>query len=47
MASGWTVLRFAWEHVVFDQDWVADVLTSTAALLATSAHGRSGVQESP
>ena len=19
---GWTVLRFAWEHVMFDQDWV-------------------------
>ncbi len=32
---GWTVLRFAWEQVMFDQDWV--VATVQAALAGTAA----------
>jgi very-short-patch-repair endonuclease len=27
VADGWTVLRFAWEHVMFRPEWVADVVT--------------------
>ena len=29
VANGWTVLRFTWEDVMHDQDWVRRVLTST------------------
>ena len=29
---GWLVLRFAWEHVMFDRSWVAGVLRDTCAL---------------
>ncbi|MFC7359449.1 DUF559 domain-containing protein [Nocardioides astragali] len=28
VVNGWTVLRFAWEDVMHDQDWVRSVLTS-------------------
>jgi very-short-patch-repair endonuclease len=27
--SGWTVLRFAWEHVVLDPGWVGAVIRDT------------------
>lgn len=30
VANGWTVLRFAWEDVMHDQDWVRAVMTRTA-----------------
>lgn len=29
VADGWTVLRFAWEDVMHDQDWVRSVLRAT------------------
>jgi very-short-patch-repair endonuclease len=35
VVRGWTVLRFAWEHVMFDQEWV--VSTVRAALACTAA----------
>jgi very-short-patch-repair endonuclease len=28
-ANGWRVLRFAWEHVMFEQPWVKEILTET------------------
>ena len=28
VANGWTVLRFAWEDVMHDQDWVRSVLAA-------------------
>lgn len=37
VADGWTVLRFAWEQVMFDQEWVTGVLRDTQALLVGSA----------
>lgn len=30
VANGWLVLRFAWEDVMHDQDWVRSVLTAVA-----------------
>jgi very-short-patch-repair endonuclease len=30
--AGWLVLRFTWEHVMFEPDWVASVITDTCAL---------------
>lgn len=30
--SGWTVLRFSWEQVMFEVSWVADVVSDTIAL---------------
>lgn len=35
VADRWTVLRFAWEQVMFDQEWVREVLRDTAAWLET------------
>ncbi|HZJ04608.1 MAG TPA: DUF559 domain-containing protein [Nocardioidaceae bacterium] len=32
--NGWLVIRFAWEHVMFEPDYVADVLRSMVALLS-------------
>ncbi|MCY7399673.1 MAG: endonuclease domain-containing protein [Nocardioides sp.] len=32
VADGWRVLRFAWEDVMHDQDWVRSVLARTVAL---------------
>lgn len=46
VADGWTVLRFAWEQVVFDQGWVAQTLTDTAELCRSRLRGRSGVRKS-
>lgn len=46
VADGWSVLRFAWEQVMFDQGWVAGVLTATASLRSGAGSGRSGVQKS-
>lgn len=46
VASGWPARRSAGEQVVVDQEWVTDVLTTTAALLATTRNGRRGPQES-
>ena len=31
VANGWTVLRFAWEDVMHDQEWVRSVLAETVA----------------
>jgi very-short-patch-repair endonuclease len=30
VVRGWTVLRFAWEHVMFERDYVRDCLTAVA-----------------
>jgi len=46
VADGWTVLRFAWEQVMFDQEWVAQTLADTAALRRTPVSGRCGVRKS-
>ncbi|MEH3076963.1 MAG: DUF559 domain-containing protein [Quadrisphaera sp.] len=46
VANGWTVLRFAWEQVMFDQEWVAEMLTSAAGRCQTAVSGHSGVQKS-
>ena len=35
VASGWLVLRFAWEDVMHDQDWVRRVLAETVAVRRT------------
>ena len=32
--AGWLVVRFAWEHVMFEPDYVRQVLTSMAAVLS-------------
>ncbi|MGQ7295540.1 hypothetical protein [Quadrisphaera sp. KR29] len=37
VAEGWTVLRFAWEQVMFDGPWVAGVLQRTARRCAVTA----------
>lgn len=34
---GWTVLRFSWEHVMLDPDYVADVLRAVVGLQAGHA----------
>jgi very-short-patch-repair endonuclease len=31
--DGWIVLRFAWEDVMFDQDYVRDVLVAVVAFV--------------
>jgi len=44
VADRWTVLRFAWEQVVFDQEWVRGVLRDTAAWLeGVPSSGRKAV----
>jgi very-short-patch-repair endonuclease len=45
--DGWLVLRFAWEHVMFDEAWVAAVVTDVvqarrAALRRPGRRGRGG-----
>lgn len=30
--TGWLVLRFSWEQVMSDQEWVADTVEETVAL---------------
>lgn len=46
VAAGWSVLRFSWEQVVYDGDWVAHLLTRTALLLSapvrSAAHAPRG-----
>ncbi len=37
VADGWTVLRFAWEQVMFDRPWVSRTLRATAARCAVTA----------
>lgn len=39
-ASGWLVLRFTWEDVMFRSDWVHDVLARTVAVRARTLVGR-------
>ncbi|TNM69051.1 DUF559 domain-containing protein [Streptomyces sp. NP160] len=46
VADGWTVLRFAWEQVMFDREWVAEVLTAASELCQTAVGGRGGVRKS-
>jgi very-short-patch-repair endonuclease len=29
--AGWLVIRFAWEHVMFDAEWVAAVVREVVA----------------
>lgn len=31
---GWTLLRFSWEHIMFDEHWVAEVIRDTLAIAA-------------
>lgn len=38
--DGWLVVRFAWEHVMFDADYVQDVLRSAVHLLSAGPGGR-------
>lgn len=38
--SGWSVIRFAWEHVMFDPDYVRRVLEGVVGLLTAQPHGR-------
>lgn len=40
VADGWLVLRFAWEDVMFDQDFVRQVLIAIADLVARRTHCR-------
>lgn len=37
VADGWTVLRYAWEQVMFDRAWVASTLQRTARRCAVTA----------
>ncbi|TXR55819.1 type IV toxin-antitoxin system AbiEi family antitoxin domain-containing protein [Quadrisphaera setariae] len=37
VADGWTVLRYAWEQVMFDQAWVSSTLQRTARRCAVTA----------
>lgn len=37
---GWFVLRFAWEHVMHEPDYVRDVLLAAVRLLGGGPHGR-------
>jgi very-short-patch-repair endonuclease len=30
--SGWLLLRFSWEHVMFEPGWLASIVTDTCAL---------------
>ncbi len=32
IATGWLLLRFGWEQVMFERDWVASVVVDTCAL---------------
>lgn len=41
-AAGWRVLRFAWEDVMFDQDFVRAVMVDTVALVVGQAAQRCG-----
>ncbi len=34
--AGWRVLRFSWEHVMFDADWVVDVVGDVLATRRTA-----------
>ncbi len=40
--SGWTVLRFSWESVMFDQDWVCSVVQDVVKLREPGPGGRPG-----
>lgn len=42
VAAGWRVLRFAWEDVMFDQDFVRTVVVDTVALVLGQAQRRCG-----
>ena len=37
VADGWIVLRFSWEDVMFDPDYVRDVLVAVVALVGRRA----------
>jgi very-short-patch-repair endonuclease len=39
-SRGWLVLRFAWEHVMFDPDWVAARILQAVALRAETSAGQ-------
>ncbi len=39
--AGWLVLRFAWEHVMFNPDWVMDVIAWMVRQRAGSSYGSS------
>jgi len=38
--GGWLVIRFSWEHVMFEPDYVRQVLTSMVALLSGQPSGQ-------
>lgn len=40
--AGWLVLRFAWEHVMFESDWVREVIASMVDLRRAHPDCRSG-----
>jgi very-short-patch-repair endonuclease len=40
-ATGWLLLRFGWEHVMFERDWVASVVVEACALRAGRQKRRS------
>ena len=47
VARGWVVLRFAWEHVMFDQAWVARIVLSACRRQERdAAHRRTDRQKS-
>lgn len=49
VASGWLVLRFAWEHVMSRQEWVARTVGATCRLRDAERRGRrpTRVRKSP
>ncbi|MDQ6752489.1 MAG: endonuclease domain-containing protein [Actinomycetota bacterium] len=40
--NGWLVLRFSWESVMFDQEWVGSVIRDVAKLREPARGGRTG-----
>ena len=40
MRARWLVLRFSWEQVMFERDWVAEIVSDTVALAAARAQTR-------
>ena len=45
--AGWLVIRFAWEHVMFEPDYVRQVLTSMVALLSGQPIERALASDQP
>jgi very-short-patch-repair endonuclease len=45
--TGWVVLRFSWEQVMFDRSWVAETISETVAEHDRKQVGRRGPHASP